>query len=295
MVKKRRMSYEKIKARYGYVFISLWLVGFLLLFLLPFITSIVYSFNELQIETAKLIMQFVGWDNYQRAFLEDADFLPAFTGTLSATVVQTPVTVLFSLFVSILLNQKFRGRGLARAIFFLPVIIMSGPVIGVMNYDVFFSTLVSGDRASAMLEITSTQEILQSLGVNALIADYIVNITNQLFNLSWSSGIQILIFIAGLQAIPHTYYEVAQIEGATGWEIFWKVTLPSIGPMILVNVIYTMYDCLLSGGDMFNKIQGHISQLEFAYASALSIMCFITWSVLIAVVYKIVSRWVIAR
>lgn len=289
------MSYEKIKSRYGYVFISLWLVGFLFLFLIPFVTAIGYSFNELHIDTGKLNMRFVGWENYQRAFLQDADFLPSFMGTLGSAIVQTPVTVLFSLFVSILLNQKFRGRGLARAIFFLPVIIMSGPVLGVMNYDVFFSSLVSGERASAMLEITSTQEILQSLGVNALIADYIVNITNQLFNLSWSSGIQILIFIAGLQAIPQTYYEVAQIEGATGWEIFWKVTLPSIGPMILVNVIYTLYDCLLSGGDMFNKIQGHISQLEFAYASALSLMCFVTWALLIAAVYKIVSRWVTAR
>lgn len=292
MARKHRISYEKIKSRYGYVFISLWLVGFLLLFLVPFITSIGYSFNELTIEPGKLITKFTGWTNYQRAFQKDTDFLPFFVGSITSTLVQTPVTVLFALFVSILLNQKFKGLGLARAIFFLPVIIMSGPVIAVMNYDVFFSSLVSGDRASAMLEITSTQEILQSLGVNVLIADYIVNITNQLFNLSWSSGIQILIFIAGLQSIPAAYYEVAQIEGATGWEIFWKVTFPSISPMILVNTLYTMYDSLLSGGDMFNKIQGHIQQLDFAYASALALMCFVAWSALIGAVYWIVSRWV---
>lgn len=289
---KRQLSYEKKKASYGYIFISLWLVGFLLLFLVPFINAIIYSFNELDIEPGELHMTFVGWQNYLRAFTEDADFLPAFTGTLTASVVQTPVTVLFSLFVAILLNANFKGQGIARAIFFLPVVIMSGPVVAVMNYDVFFNTLVSGDRASAMLTITSTQDILQSLGVHSLIADYIVNITNQLFNLSWSSGIQILIFIAGLQGIPTTYYEVAQIEGATGWEIFWKVTLPSIGPMILVNVFYTLYDGLLTGGEMFHKIQYHLSNLEFAYASALSLMCFVVWAVLIAVVYKIVSSWV---
>ena len=289
---KRRLSYEKKKSAYGYIFISLWLVGFLFLFLVPFVNAIIYSFNELDIEPGELHMTFVGWKNYLRAFTEDADFLPAFTGTLTSSVVQTPVTVLFSLFVAILLNANFKGQGIARAIFFLPVVIMSGPVVAVMNYDVFFNTLVNGDRASAMLTIASTQDILQSLGINSLIADYIVNITNSLFNLSWSSGIQILIFIAGLQGIPTTYYEVAQIEGATGWEIFWKVTLPSIGPMILVNVFYTLYDGLLTGGEMFSKIQYHLSNLEFAYASALSLMCFVVWAVLIAVVYKIVSSWV---
>ncbi|MBQ8683451.1 MAG: sugar ABC transporter permease [Clostridia bacterium] len=289
---KRRLSYEKKKSAYGYIFISLWLIGFVALFLVPFINAIIYSFNELDIEPGQLHMTYVGWENYLRAFTQDADFLPVFTGTLTAAVVQTPVTVLFSLFVAILLNANFRGQGIARAIFFLPVVIMSGPVVAVMNYDVFFNTLVSGDRASAMLTITSTQDILQTLGVNPLIADYIVNITNQLFNLSWSSGIQILIFIAGLQGIPTTYYEVAQIEGATGWEIFWKVTLPSIGPMILVNVFYTLYDGLLTGGEMFGKISHHLGNLEFAYASALSLMCFIVWGLLIAIVYKIVSSWV---
>ncbi len=292
---RKRMSYEKIKARYGYVFISLWLIGFVLLFLIPFITSIVYSFHDLKIEPGELIMTFVGWDNYAYAFTKDASFLPSFTGSISSALVQTPVTVLFSLFVGILLNQKFKGRSFARAIFFLPVIVMSGPVLGVMNYDVFFGTLTNGDRASAMLEITSTADILQSLGVNTLIADYIVNITNQLFNLSWSSGIQILIFIAGLQAIPDTYYEVAQIEGATGWEIFWKVTLPSIGPMILVNVLYTLYDCLLVGGAMYQKIQGHTANLDFAYASALAVMCFVTWAIMIGLIYKIVSHWVLPK
>ena len=291
-MRRKPLSYEKKKRWYGFGFISFWLVGFIVLFLFPFFESIRYSFNDLTIEPGNLVYEFSGWKYYKQMFQQDADFLPTLTGTLSSALVQTPVTILFSLFVAVLLNQKFKGRGLARAIFFLPVIVMSGPVIGVMNSDVFFSTLTNGDRASAMLTITSTQEILQSLGINTLIADYIVNITNDLFNLSWRCGIQIFIYLAGLQSIPETHYEVAQIEGATGWEIFWKVTMPAISPMILVNVVYTLYDSLLADGNMAAKIQWHISVMEFSYASALSLICFIIWAIVILVVYKIVSSWI---
>ncbi len=288
--KKKRLSYEKAKSRYGYLFISLWIIGFVSLFCVPFISSVIYSFNDLTIEPGNLIMESAGWKYYEKAFRSDPDFLPSFTGTISAAFFQTIVIVLFSLFVSVLLNRNFRGRGIARAIFFLPVIVMSGPVKSVMNYDKFFTTLLSGERASSMLTITSTRDILQGLGINALITDYIVNITNELFNISWSSGVQILIFIAGLQAIPYTYYEVAQIEGATGWEIFWKVTFPAISPMILVNVLYTLFDNLIIGGSIMAKIQWHIGQLEFSYASALSLICFIAFAIVIGVVYLLVKK-----
>lgn len=289
---RKRLSYEKIKARYGYVFISLWLIGFVFLFFVPFINAVIYSFNDLTVSPGKVAMEFTGFDNYRRALTEDADFFPYFFGTLSNTIFITPVVVLFSLFVSILLNQKFKGRMIARAIFFLPVIIMSGSVISAMNYDSFFASLVSGVRASSMLEAASVGDILKTLGINQSISDYIVQVVNQLFNIAWISGTQILIFLSGLQAIPDSYYEVAQIEGATSWESFWKVTLPSIGPMIVVNIVYTMYDSLLTGGEMFSKIQMHINEIDFAYAAALAMMSFIVWAALIVSVYLAANRYV---
>ena len=289
MIRKSR-SYEKIRTRYGYFFIGLWMIGFIFLFIIPFIQAIVYSFHHISVGAGSLNYNDACLDNYRRLFFEDSQFLKKFTGTLSDMLFQTPVILIFSLFVAVLLNEEFKGCTLARAVFFLPVVIMSGPVIDIMNADSFFGELASGAKTTSMLEIASTTDILQKLGIHELIADYIANIVNQLFNLSWSSGIQILIFLSGLQSIPRSYYEVAQCEGASGWETFWKVTFPSIGPMIVVNLVYTMYNLLINDSTMAKYIQDSVHNLDYSYASTMSIISAAAWMLLIGLVFYLVNR-----
>ena len=289
---KRTLSYEKVKSRYGYVFISLWLVGFALLCLLPFVTSIVYSFNKVTVTPGKLQLDFVGIKNYHDLIFGDASFLPYLSSTVTNAAYKTPLIVLFSMFVGLLLNQDFKGRSLVRGVFFLPVIVMTGPVRKILTNDAVFSMGMSGEqKGSAMLEITSAADVLENLGLNPMVSDYIIDIVNQVFNLSWNSGIQILIFISALQSVPDTYYEVASIEGATGWEAFWKITVPSIAPMTVVAIVYTMIDMLLGDSSaIYSLIHYHVTQVNIAYAATVATLGFFAFSLLVLLVFYIANR-----
>ncbi len=289
-MKKHRVSYEAKRARSGYIFISLWLVGFVLLFAVPFINAIIYSFNYIEIDVGKLIYNPIGFDNYVSLFRNDTAFLPTLWSTVTS-MIKVPFIIMLSLFIALLLNQDFKGKTMARAIFFLPVIIMSGPVMKVLGTDTFFNAVLGNENASTLIEFASAQDLLKTFGLDNIISSYIVDITSQLFTLVWSSGIQILIFISGLQAIPRSHYEVAEVEGATAWEKFWKITFPSVAPMMLVNVIYTMVDLLLGDKSaMYSLIQSHIAAVEYSYASATSLVCFVVWSIMILLVYTVINR-----
>ena len=291
-MKKRRVSYD-VKKRYsGYIFISLWMIGFLFLFLIPFINTVIYSFHDIGIEAGRLVMNPIGLASYRKMFVEDPSFLPNFSAALTS-LVKVPFIIMLSLFIALLLNDQFRGRTLARAIFFLPVIMMSGPVMKVLNTDTFFGAILGSERTSTLIQFASAQDILKTLGLDNVVSGYIVNMTSQLFSLVLSSGIQILIFLSGLQAIPASHDEVAAVEGATAWEKFWKITFPSVAPIMLVNVVYTMVELLLGDSSvMYAKLQYEISQINYSYASAMALVCLITWAVLVLGVYGIMNRYV---
>ena len=290
-MQRKLLSYEKKKSRYGYVFISLWLIGFTLFFLIPFISAIVYSFSDMKINPGDVQLTPVGFANYQRMFFRDSEFLPAFTSTISSVVLQLPLISIFSLFIAIVLNQNFKGRFLARAVFFLPVIITSGVVMNIINGDEFVSGIMSGQRSSMMFEASSIQEMLTGLGMDSVVVNYIVSAVNQIFYLTWSSGIQILIFLAGLQSISPTLYEVCKVEGANAWVSFWKVTLPMISPMLIVNIMYTIIDNYISySNPMFQYIQKVSGRIDFSYASAMSLFNFVVILLLVGAVYLILNR-----
>lgn len=217
MKKKKVSSYERIRARCGYMFISLWLVGFVIFFLLPFVTSVIYSFNSVKVEIGEVKLTPVGFDNYIGLFLENEEFLPAFTSTLGSVVTQTPLIIIFSLFIAIILNQKFRGRTLARMVFFLPVVIAGGVVMDIISGSQFLNLAMSGGREGMMFEASSVYDILMTWGFNHTLSEYIANMVNSVFQLAWNSGIQILLFLSGLQSINPSLYEVAKVEGASAW------------------------------------------------------------------------------
>ena len=290
-MKKKKVSYEKYKSRYGYVFISLWLLGFLVLFVLPFIDSIRYSFSSMKITPGNVQLEFIGWGNYSKALFEDAEFLPSFISSVGSVVFKVPLIILFSLFIAIILNRQFKGRTFFRGVFFLPVIITSGVVIDIMNNDSLLTMIMSGERAAMMLEDFSTEKILRDIGMDSVVANYIIETVKTLLSLTWYSGIQILIFIAGLQSISPSLYEVSKVEGATAWDDFWKITLPMLSPMILVNIIYSIVDIFINySNPTFKYIQTIQGKTNFALASSMSIICFIFVFLLIGIVYLILNK-----
>lgn len=287
----KKLSYERKKSYYGYLFISIWFVGFLVLFLSPFIQSVRYSLSKVTIEQGYVGMQWVGFKNYINLFTENTDFLPAFTGTITSILMKTPLIIVFSLFIAVILNQKFHGRVLARALFFLPVIISGGIAIEIMNGNSLLNLASSSDTASAMFQSKSISDMLLSAGLSPTAIDYVQSTVDSIFQLCWNSGIQILIFLAGLQSIPRSMYEVAEVEGSNAWVTFWKVTMPMLAPMLIVNVFYTVVDNMISySNDMFQLIDSYSNGLLFDQAAAMAILNFVVIMAMVLLIYLIGNR-----
>ncbi len=243
--KKPRLSYEKRKSLYGYGFIGIWLVGTVIFFLIPLIKSLIWAFSDVTIDTGHTSLKWVGLKNFDYAITTDPKFTDCLKSTLLETLWKTPLIVIFSLFIAVILNQKFRGRALARAIFFLPVIIATGPVYAIISGDLSSTGNTGASQFSTMFSTNMVGELLQFLGIYGISDDMgamISTISDNIFGIVWSSGIQILLFLAALQTIPTSAREAAQLEGATAWEYFWKITFPYVSPFILVNFIFTVID-----------------------------------------------------
>ncbi|MBO5343488.1 MAG: sugar ABC transporter permease [Ruminococcus sp.] len=240
-----RLSYEKRKSLYGYGFISLWLVGTVCFFLVPLLTSFIWSFCDVTIDTGNSSLKWVGLENFEHSLTTDPKYTECLKETLIETLWKTPLIVIFSLFIAVILNQKFKGRALARAVFFLPVIIATGPVYAIISGDISSTGNIGAAQFSTMFSTNMVGELLQFLGIYGLsdnMETMISAISDNIFSIVWASGIQILLFLAALQTIPSSAREAAQLEGATAWEYFWKITFPYVSPFILVNFIFTVID-----------------------------------------------------
>lgn len=244
-----KIPYERRKSLYGYGFIAIWIVGTIKWFLIPLITSLIYSFQNVTPETGGPVSTWAGISNYKYAFMSDPNYRELLVQVLKETFQTAPLIIVFSLFIAVILNQKFRGRTFARAVFFLPVIIATGPVYNIINGDLKTNGNSDASQFSTMFKTDLVKELQTFLGIYGISEDLttqIETLTTNVFSLVWSSGIQILIFLAALQNIPPSAREAAQIEGATSWEYFWKIILPYVSPMILANLIFTIIDSFTS-------------------------------------------------
>ena len=290
-MKRGKLSYERKKSIYGYLFLIPWLIGLFGLFFRTFITSVVYSFGDLDLATGSI--DFVGLTHYNTAFNTDPKFLPLLVDQLKDMVVTVPVIIMFSLLIAVLLNQEFKGRALARAIFFLPVVIGSGVVITIIQGDQMSNEVMNGTRAAGLFESGSIFDILEESGINSDIVATMMGIVNNIFELSWHSGLQVILFLAALQTVPDQLYEVAKVEGATSWEVFFKITLPMITPILLVNLIYTIVDKFTDfGNSLLIYILELGRKLNFEYSAALGNIYFIVIFVIIGLVFLFIGRMV---
>lgn len=239
-----RLSFQRKTALWGILFLLPWLLGFFLLFLTPMIEMIMYSFNDVKIvPLGGVSKEFLGLNNYRQALLVDATFAPMLVETLMQALLYTPLIIVFSLLCAILINGKFRGRAVARAIFFIPIIMATGLLMErVTNLS---GQMMGESQNSNVYGAESVAKLIMSIGIGKELVQYLLDAVNDIFEIVSLSGIQILIFLAALQGISPALYEVAKIEGATAYETFWKVTVVMVSPMILTCTIYTLADLFL--------------------------------------------------
>ena len=303
--RRRNASLDKRKARAGWIFVLPFVLGFLLIYLPIIIDSIKYSFCHMVILGGgqKPAFEFVGWSNYKVALTEDPAFVQTLLSGLMDMVFDIPMILIFSLFMAVLLNQKMVGRAAFRAIFFIPVILSTGIMESIEAQNVLSEYMEeaegieSGSGQSTASEIISTMDIeqmLRGMAVGQGLVEYVSVAINNIYNIVNRSGVQMLIFLAGLQSISPAIYESVQIDGATSWETFWKITFPMISPMILVNAIYTIIDSFTTDsnvvmsyiGSVYNQTDGNV------LSSAMAWMYFLIVLAIIGIVAGVMSAYV---
>ena len=292
--KRRSSSFQERRSRSGFYFCIPFLLGFLLFFLMPMCQSVRYAFSSLKMTESGLELQFVGLKNFREALLTDPQYLRTIASSARDMVVKVPIILLFSLFIAVILNQKFHGRGLARALFFLPVIIVSGVIVEILSTYYLSTEIMSGTQSGGLFQGMGSYDILIAMGIPYKLVDTLIPLVYDIFNLVWNSGVQILIFLAGLNTIPGQLYECASLEGCTAWETFWKITFPLVSPMILMNVIFTIIDyCTTSVNPVIKLVNQQSSNLNFAYAAGLSWMYLLVVLLFVGIVYRVVNRRIV--
>lgn len=281
--RSREMKHQTREALNGYAFVIVWIVGFGIFTLLPLIQTLFYSLNQVTVSATGINLEYVKWQNYTRALLTDPTFVELLIEYAIETLVSVPIILIFSLIIALFLNLKFRFKGVFRTIFFLPVVITSGPVIQEL--------VAQGATSVPGLAISDTMtEFLAELPrylrnpVEYLLTSFIL--------ILWFSGVQILIYLSSLQKIDNSIYEAAAIDGASAWESFWKITLPSLSTTTLIIAVYTI---ITLSHFSENKVIKYIYSQTYAveggigYSSAMSFLYFFVLVLLLAIVYLLLN------
>ncbi len=294
---KFKLSLSAKKKLMGYVFVSPFIIGLLFFFLQPVIESLIFSFSDVQIADVGYKTTWAGLKNYEYLFFKDVNFLPYLGKTLSSNLLDTVLILIISFFVSILLNQKFKGRGFARAIFFLPVIITSGILLQFEQNTMAMLNKTMTESQSGNAGAFFSQNLyslLESINLEENLVEVVMGAIESIYSIVSRSGVQILIFLSALQTIPQSLREAANMDGATGWEYFWKVTLPIASPFVLVNLVYTLVDSFTDPTTLVMEIfnEKTFEQVNFSIGAAIAWIYFVTIIVIMGVLALIVSRGV---
>ena len=270
---------------FGYLFIAPWIVGVSIFFLYAMVQSLRFSFSRVELSNGVVLHGLENglFENFVKVFTTDVNFPEILANFGVGLVLQLPIIISFSLIIALLLNSKIRCRSLFRMIFFLPVIIATGPVMNQLTAQGVSSVPMVSQNAL--------------LGVLSDLPEFIYTPINNLFSslimILWNSGIQILIFLAGLQKVPRTLYEAAKIDGASGWESFWKITLPTVKPLILLNSIYTVVTLATGGSNEIIELiytATYTATQGYSYAMAMSWIYTLLVAVILVIVFLLLKE-----
>lgn len=295
--KKKYKSIEQLKSRYGLMFVSPWIIGFIIFFAYPVIQSIWFSFSKVTLSIDGIQSRFVGIENYRYLLVEHPEYPTWLTSSFTTILYSLPIILLVSLVLALLLNQKFKGRIFFRALYFVPVIIASGVVIELMFSTTSDDLVSAGVNSSLTGSMFSIQDVTGWLNMPDSIANYVKLIINNIFDLLWSCGIQTVLFIAGLQSIPTTLYEASKVEGATKWEEFWFITFPMLGSVLLLVGVYTMVDLFTAtrNNQLIEKAYAMMSTGIYDQTSAMLWIYFVVIGVFLGAVLFLYNRFLLRR
>ena len=265
----------------------------------PLIQSLNMSLSEVILTTEGFSINKNNFANYIRALTIDPEFNRMLVESIGQMIYRSLATIVFSFFVALLLNQEFKGRALARSVFFLTVILSSGVLVGLEYNNTLMAqlkdTIEKASNANSITVILEEILVPSASGINGIsgkVFKVLFDIIDSIYDVAMASGIQIIIILSGLQNISPSMYEAAEMEGCTSWESLWKITVPMVSPLMLVCWIYTIVDFFMKTD---NKIMGKINeqmivQLNYGYSSALAWIYFIVCMVLIGISSLIISK-----
>lgn len=270
---------ESKKSWYGFYFVLPWIIGMFMFFLIPLISSLIYSFSEVTPEFGYMDTTWVGLDNFKFIFQNDDNYQKDLISSIGDFLTQLPIIIIVSLILALILNSNFKGRTFFRGVFFVPVIVATGVVMSLLTQQyggngaiIQLSSSISTDAYSAVgtgggMDFS---ELLNSLELPEEITAQLNIMITDIFNTIWTCGIPVVLFIAGLQTIPSQLYEASKVEGATAWEEFWYITLPSIGQTLLLVIIFTLIELLTNANNpVITSAYAQIQNVEYGLSSAM--------------------------
>ena len=291
-MKKRKKNFVDKKNNYGYLFILPWVLGFILFYFDPLLQLLLNSMQEISVTDAGMATKFTGLDNIINIFSIDPDFPEIFFTSLTDIIVNIPIIVIFSILVAMVINSDFKGKGIARVIFFLPIILGLDLVVSLSEVANISQSEATVEVASGFLQADALENLLLNSSIPTAMSELLIGSVNRVFEIIALSGIQILIFLSALQSIPASQFEVARIEGATGYETFWKVVIPTISPMILLVTVYTAIDLFFRSPIAEEIHTAAFVDGEFGISAAMSIS-FLVSSLLLIGVIALIGRKVV--
>lgn len=265
-------NYNRQKQLWSVIFLLPWGLGILLLFAFPLIQSLLYSFYELTPRVGEIVQKFVGWDNYLYAWnthvTTDSSFKVELINTITDVAINLPVLLIFSLFIAVMLNAKFKGRAIVRAIFFIPVILNSAAVATALGGGDIITQILEQQNIGKLFDL---EYFLVQTGLDQMIVSFVSGLITRIYDILALAGVPILLFLASIQSVPKHLYEAAKIEGATAYEMFWLITLPNVSPHILTVTVYALVDTFLTSS-VSGIISDELNTQEWGLSSAMSWM-----------------------
>ena len=285
-----RLSMKQRRGLMGLAFVSPWILGVLVFFLVPMGQSLTYLFNNITVEPGGVRAEYVGGEILKDVLMDDPENVRMMLTAIAQTLGEVVLILAFSLFIAIILSQNFRGRTMARAIFALPIIVSSGVLLAVFREDLFASSMAQTSDVTIFQSAALEMSMLK-LGLDPSLVEKLTSAVSNILDLLWKCGVQILLFLGGIKAVPSQLYEVCNVEGANAWQTFWKVTFPLVTPYILLNTVYSIIDSFTYyTNPVMQKIQDYFNQTYSSSATTLAV----AYCLLVLVVTGIVS-WFISR
>lgn len=293
--RRKGSDLKKKQQRAGYVFVAPIIAGLAFIFLPIILQTFAFSIFRPVVTKEGYDYLYIGISEYVKLFTQDTWYMQNLVLSIRMVAVDFASILIFSFFVAVILNKGFRGRGLARVLFFLPVVISAGIISKLEIGDLLTSSMnqMSGADTGVINAMASMDLIamIRKLSVNGILTEFIIGAVSGIYNIVVSSGVQILVFIAGLQSIPVHLYEAAHVEGCSAWESFWKITLPMISPLILVSGLYTVIDsCSKPGNTIMTQVLHQTTMGNYSYSSTMALVYFTLVSLMMGMVFLFVRK-----